>query len=188
MGETDSKGRTQQQWIQQVKQKFPQAQIIQSKMVDGPVQAKLPDGRTIVWNKVEQGVAEGLTYAQKHSSWSVQSPKKNEFNTPYKLDQEKEARTHAERIGGKLVKVDQHGHVIRAKKGVAEGELTPVPNGHKGLNKQQKAAGQFDADDKVSTGPILGHEPKSQKGLRGKLVGASESVDPLLRIKALAGK
>lgn len=68
-----------------------------------------------------KGAAEGLTYAQKHSSWSVQSPKKNEFNTPYKLDQEKEARAHAERIGGKLVKVDQHGHAIRAKKGVAEG-------------------------------------------------------------------
>ena len=64
-----------------------------------------------------------------------------------------------------------------------------VPSGHKGLNKQQKAAGQLDADDKVQpTGPILGAEPKSQKGLRGKLVGASESVDPLARIKALAGK
>lgn len=72
--------------------------------------------------------------------------------------------------------------------GIEEGEITPVPSGHKGLNKQQKAAGQLDADDKISTGPILGHEPKSQKGLRGKLVGASESADPLARIKALAGK
>ena len=75
-----------------------------------------------VW---EQGVAEALTYPQKHSSWSVCSPKKNEFNTRYKLDQEPEARAHAERVGGKLVKVDQRGHAIRTgskgDKGVAEG-------------------------------------------------------------------
>jgi hypothetical protein len=59
-GGVDAKGRTQQQWIQAVKAKFPQAQIIQSKMIDGPVQAKLADGRTLVWNKVEQGAAEGI--------------------------------------------------------------------------------------------------------------------------------
>ena len=68
----------------------------------------------------QQGVAEALTYTQKHSSWSVHSPKKNEFNKTYKLDQEKEARAHAERIGGKLVKIDQHGHTIRANKKLSE--------------------------------------------------------------------
>ena len=80
----------------------------------------------------------------------------------------------------------EYGRRELKKQDVEEGELTPVPSGHKGLNKQQKAAGQLDADDKVQpTGPILGAEPKSQKGLRGKLVGASESVDPLERIKKL---
>ncbi len=54
----DSKGRTQQDWIKAVKQKFPDAKIMQSKMIDGPVQALLPDGRKFSWNKVEQGVAE----------------------------------------------------------------------------------------------------------------------------------
>ena len=82
----------------------------------------------------EQGVAEALTYPQKHSSWSVRSPKKNEFNTRYKLDQEPEARAHAERIGGKLVKVDQRGHDIRTgskgDKGVAEGEVVQFPKKH----------------------------------------------------------
>ena len=77
------------------------------------------------YHSPEQGVAEALTYPQKHSSWSVHSPKKNEFNTRYKLDQEPEARAHAERVGGKLVKVDQRGHAIRTgskgDKGVAEG-------------------------------------------------------------------
>lgn len=51
--------------------------------------------------------------------------------------------------------------------------LTPVATGHKGLNKQQKAAGQLGATDKVSsTGPILGAKPKNQKELRNKFFGA----------------
>lgn len=54
------------------------------------------------------------------------------------------------------------------------------------LDSDQKKAGQLGATDKVSTGPILGHPPQSQKGLRGKLVGG-ESVDPLIRIKGLSG-
>ena len=55
----DNKGRTHQQWMSAVKARFPQAQIIRAKMVGGPIQARLPDGRTFTWNKVEQGVAEG---------------------------------------------------------------------------------------------------------------------------------
>lgn len=50
----DSKGRTQRQWIQAVKAKFPDAKIIQSKMIDGPCQATLTDGRTLVWKKIDQ--------------------------------------------------------------------------------------------------------------------------------------
>jgi len=67
----DSKGRTQQQWLKLVKAKFPGAKIMQAKMMDGPVHAMLPDGRKLSWNKVEQGVAEGVAetvpmqYAQK---------------------------------------------------------------------------------------------------------------------------
>ncbi len=56
--------------------------------------------------------------------------------------------------------------------------------------KQIKEAGPageegdyFDATQTVSTGPILGNEPQTQKGLRGKLVGESE----LLAIKKLSG-
>jgi len=55
---TDAKGRTQQQWIQAVKAKFPDAKIMQSKMIDGPCVAVLADGRKLSWNKVEQGLAE----------------------------------------------------------------------------------------------------------------------------------
>ena len=115
----------------------------------------------------QQGVAEALTYPQKHSSWSVQSPKKNEFNTPYKLHQGEEAKAHAERIGGKLVKVDQRGHVIRASEGVAED-----------LDANQKRVGQLGPTEPVG---------KNEKNLRGKLVGA-ESVDPeIRRLKKLSG-
>jgi len=63
----DNKGRTQQQWIQAVKSKFPDAKIIQSKMIDGPIQANLSDGRKIVWQKVEQDVAEGWSQKYKNS-------------------------------------------------------------------------------------------------------------------------
>jgi hypothetical protein len=107
----------------------------------------------------EQGVAEGVNYPQKHSSWSVQSPKKNEFNTSYKLDQEKEARAHAERIGGKLVKVDQKGHAIKASKGVAED-----------LDANQKRVGQLGPTEKVKNNNI------------GKLVGANESVESTMKL------
>jgi hypothetical protein len=54
----DAKGRTQQQWMQAVKSKFPDAQIIQAKMMDGPCVANLSDGRRLNWIKAEQGVAE----------------------------------------------------------------------------------------------------------------------------------
>jgi len=79
-------------------------------------------------------------------------------------------------------------HAIGTKqKDVSEGEITPVPTGHKGLNKQQKAAGQVGPAEKFSTGPILGAPEKSEKGLRGRLVGA-ESVDHSIKnLKKLSG-
>ena len=54
----DAKGRTQAQWIKLVKAKFPTARIIQAKIIDGPCQATLPDGRKLSWNKVEQDATE----------------------------------------------------------------------------------------------------------------------------------
>jgi hypothetical protein len=49
----DAKGRTQQQWIRLVKAKYPDARIMQSKMIDGPCQAILSDGRKLSWIKVD---------------------------------------------------------------------------------------------------------------------------------------
>jgi hypothetical protein len=58
---TDAKGRTQQEWIRLVKSKFPDAKIIQAKMIDGPTQAILPDGKKLFWKKDEQGIDEELS-------------------------------------------------------------------------------------------------------------------------------
>ena len=55
----DAKGRTQSEWMQAVKQKFPDARIVQAKMIDGPAHAMLPDGRKFSWTPV-QGVTEAI--------------------------------------------------------------------------------------------------------------------------------
>jgi hypothetical protein len=63
----DGKGRTQRQWIQAVKSKFPDARIVQAKMIDGPCHAILPDGRKISWSKAEQHMDE-IKKGQKDSN------------------------------------------------------------------------------------------------------------------------
>ena len=77
----------------------------------------------------------------------------------------------------------------KAFKGDIEEELTPVPSGHKGLNKQQKAAGQVGPTEKAKNiSPVLG-KPQKEHPFNGKLVGAeSKEVDPeLARIMEIAG-
>jgi len=57
-GATDSKGRTQREWLRLVKAKFPDAKIQQAKMIDGPIRAILANGKTLNWNKAETMVDE----------------------------------------------------------------------------------------------------------------------------------
>jgi hypothetical protein len=57
-GATDSKGRTQREWLRLVKAKFPDAKIQQAKMIDGPIQVTLPDGRKLGWSKAQAMVDE----------------------------------------------------------------------------------------------------------------------------------
>jgi hypothetical protein len=59
--------------------------------------------------------------------------------------------------------------------GGAVGQSLATDDTNEGLDKQQKAAGQLGPTEKVKNNNI------------GKLVGTSESVDPLLRIKNLSG-
>lgn len=119
---------------------------------------------------------------------SIPEPLKDDMNEVKDDDDEDDGL-----IGGRYTqdewdamvnRVKQLAHKQEAEKRKKQNE--PEDKTNEGLNKQQKQAGQLGPTDKVSTGPILGHEPQSQKGLRGKLVGA-ESVDPLLRLKNLSG-
>jgi hypothetical protein len=47
----DKQGRTQQEWIQAVYKAYPDAKIVQAKMIDGPCYAMLADGRKVNWVK-----------------------------------------------------------------------------------------------------------------------------------------
>ena len=80
----DAKGRTQQEWVRLVKSKFPNVKLIQAKMIDGPIQAILPDGRKLSWNKVEQEVAEASlgNYREKALKQKAQSRMGAMFNEP----------------------------------------------------------------------------------------------------------
>ena len=61
-GAVDKNGRTQQEWMQAVKKAYPDAKIMQSKMVNGPCQAVLADGRKINWvaDHTVSGIAETI--------------------------------------------------------------------------------------------------------------------------------
>ena len=90
-------------------------------------------------------------------------------------------------------KVDVHGFGPDSKDLPASNKLVkPIQPQVRGVDEdagpQQKAVGQLGATAKVSAGgTILGNPERSQKGLRGKLVGgANESVDPLAHIIKLS--
>lgn len=87
----DKYGRTQQEWIKLVKTKFPNAKIIQAKMLDGPCIANLPDGRKITWKKVHPALVEGkFEYDKKSGSM--------------KQNNEDSDQRHGLYVDGKLVK------------------------------------------------------------------------------------
>jgi hypothetical protein len=107
----DAKGRTRQQWVKLVKTKFPDAKIMQSKIVDGPAFAMLQDGRKLSWNKVEQGVAEGYP---KHQDLSGVSTDK------LKSYLAKQAKQPVPGEGSQVKRVQ--AELQRRSQGVAEGK------------------------------------------------------------------
>ena len=119
-GAVDAKGRTQQQWIQAVTAKFPGAQIIQSKMIDGPVQARV-DGKTFVWNKVEQGVDEARTSSASFRQGNNQRAATNAMSPEERrAHEEKRAEQQRKRDDARLERERQRN---AAKKGVAEDQV-----------------------------------------------------------------
>lgn len=75
----DAKGRTQQEWLALVKSKFPNAKILQAKMIDGPCVATLPNGKQLHWKKVEQGVAEAHSPEEFVQGLKKTAKKKHKF-------------------------------------------------------------------------------------------------------------
>lgn len=112
----DAKGLTQGEWMQAVKQKFPDAKIVQAKMIDGPAHASLSDGRKIVWNPV-QGVTEvGQNFRRgnaRRAALNAMSPEE------LKAHEEKRAEQQRKRDEARLERERQRN---AAKKGVAEGD------------------------------------------------------------------
>ena len=83
----DKKGRTQAQWLQLVKQKFPNAKVMVAKMQDGPCIATLADGRKLYWSKVEQAAAEG------YNPNSVSAQHRREIQSNHEANIRKKAET-----------------------------------------------------------------------------------------------
>ena len=81
----DAKGRSQQQWLQAVRSQFPNARIIQAKMIDGPIQAILPDGRKLSWSKAVTGSSVSEAGDEAGSAKLNVEAKCKVCGTPYKV-------------------------------------------------------------------------------------------------------
>jgi len=81
----DAKGRSQQQWLQAVRSQFPNARIIQAKMIDGPIQAILPDGRKLSWSKAVTGSSVSEAGDEPGSAKLNVEAKCKVCGTPYKV-------------------------------------------------------------------------------------------------------
>ena len=110
----NDKGLTQHQWLQLVQTKFPDAKIVQAKMIDGPCRATLPDGRTLSWTKVDQG-----TDGNNNSTGGVKPVGTGKFNPEFNkalqtgIDQRTAAR---DKMQANVATLPTY-----TKKGVAEG-------------------------------------------------------------------
>ena len=119
----DAKGRTQQEWVRLVKSKFPNVKLIQAKMIDGPIQAILPDGRKLSWNKVEQEVAEASlgNYREKALKQKAQSQMGAMFNNdPEKQKQDLATFNKRERGLNRLKARDEVARKTTADKQMAD--------------------------------------------------------------------
>jgi hypothetical protein len=121
----DAKGRTQAQWIQLVKTKFPDGKMIQAKMPDGPVQVTLPDGRKLGWRKVEQAVAEAREDREFFNNVEQWKAARGKLHTD-------EDRPAVSTLGGKIIaKWDakgNYGWIDRSGQQLAEGAEQMTPN------------------------------------------------------------
>jgi hypothetical protein len=140
-GGVDAKGRTQKQWLQLVKSKYPNANIMQAKMIDGPIQVTLPDGKKLHWEKVEQGVTEAFDLKDlRKAAASSRSP------------EDKAALKRNPNFGKIMQKsVDKHNKaVVKTKKDIGS-RVADIGAGGKEYNVKTDAAWDA-AKKKVSEG------------------------------------
>lgn len=123
----------------------------------------IPEGEAMTKKQKEQQVRNFMSHDPEAGERILAMGKKDrEENKAFKSGQSEINR---------LAKMEKMGKM-------SEADLTPVPSGHKGLNPQQKKAGQLGPTEPVG---------KDEKNLRGKLVGANESIDELAQITRMAG-
>src|SRR5687768_13546551 len=85
-----------------------------------------------------------LGYTPKHTKFAVMPKSRKEFAKFFPLDKESEAKSHAEITGGKLVKIDQAGRVI-------------------------KESEELDEEIKIGDHVHIGHMVKGGAGVSGKV-------------------
>lgn len=155
-------------------------------------------------NEVIEGRSDEMDdeYDPEHDDSAEHEEAHADYERDAERDREAERQSvkETEKIAGRYDPLDFDEKVKRVK-ALAQKNPTDIASLAKRLHAAMKAdekkekkvkeagpAGKpgdyFGATQKVSTGPVLGNEPQTQHGLRGKLVGESEDID---RIKKLSG-
>ena len=154
----DVNGWSQQDWIQAVKRKFPAAKIIQAKMIDGPCQAVLPNGRTLYWNPV-QAMAEGK--------------KVDNFVANVKSSEKKAGHSNKEAEDIAWATANKRGMLDNKNKKKVHETIAPITVDEilEGLDADQKRVGQVGGKEKAKKiGTVLGTAPKKHP-FNKRLVG-----------------
>ncbi len=171
---TDAKGRTQQQWIQAVYKKFPDARIVQAKMIDGPAHAMLPDGRKFSWTPV-QGMAEAKANTAAFRASNAKRAKLNAMSPEERKEYDKEqAEKQRKRDDARLEKERQK---LAAKKGVSESRrLNEAMLMEDPIYRKFKQVGRYIAERKMTEKEILDVFAAAEQGMTNTGTGANRTM------------
>ncbi len=171
---TDAKGRTQQQWIEAVYKKFPDARIVQAKMIDGPAHAMLPDGRKFSWTPV-QGMAEAKANTAAFRASNAKRAKLNAMSPEERKEYDKEqAEKQRKRDDARLEKERQK---LAAKKGVSESRrLNEAMLMEDPIYRKFKQVGRYIAERKMTEKEILDVFAAAEQGMTNTGTGANRTM------------
>jgi hypothetical protein len=120
---TDSRGRTQREWLRVVKAKFPDAKIQPAKLIEGPCRAILANGKTLGWSKAVDSIVD-----EEPASRSLcQSGKPDSALGASQLASCK-SQGYRSRDGGKSHKVGSERVKVRGKKIKGKKYGGPLPD------------------------------------------------------------